>query len=96
MPSVGQYDERLVKEDLFGLPEWNLMAIPVLLKIAVIPIKASAAFQGVICHDSSSICQRYTPCNPFGAPNGQRISGERRAEGDERVRCMRVLGGCFI
>ena len=25
-------------------------------------------------------------------PNGQRISGERRAEGDERVRCMRVLG----
>jgi hypothetical protein len=28
----------------------------------------------------------------FGAPNGQRISGERRAEGDERVRCMRVLG----
>ena len=26
------------------------------------------------------------------SPNGQRISGERRAEGDERVRCMRVLG----
>jgi hypothetical protein len=25
--------------------------------------------------------------------NGQRISGERRAEGDERVRCVRVLGG---
>ena len=25
-------------------------------------------------------------------PNGQRISGERRAEGDERVRSMRVLG----
>ena len=29
-------------------------------------------------------------------PNGQRISGERRAEGDERVRCMRVLGGTRI
>ena len=31
---------------------------------------------------------------PHGSwrPNGQRISGERRAEGDERVRCMRVLG----
>ena len=28
----------------------------------------------------------------FRLPNGQRISGERRAEGDERVRCMRVLG----
>ena len=28
-------------------------------------------------------------------PNGQRISGERRAEGDERVRCMRVLGAAI-
>jgi len=28
----------------------------------------------------------------FWPPNGQRISGEPRAEGDERVRCMRVLG----
>ena len=26
-------------------------------------------------------------------PNGWRVSGERRAEGDERVRCTRVLGG---
>src|SRR5215472_12777065 len=26
------------------------------------------------------------------APNGWRVSGERRAEGDERVRCTRVLG----
>ena len=26
-------------------------------------------------------------------PNGWRVSGERRAEGDERVRCMRVLAG---
>lgn len=32
------------------------------------------------------------PQGYFGPPNGQRISGERRAEGDERVRCMRVLG----
>ena len=31
----------------------------------------------------------------FRPPNGQRISGERRAEGDERVRCMRVLGDAF-
>jgi len=29
----------------------------------------------------------------FGLPNGWRVSGERRAEGDERVRCTRVLGG---
>ena len=35
---------------------------------------------------------RRTDCD-FRPPNGQRISGERRAEGDERVRCMRVLGG---
>ena len=26
------------------------------------------------------------------APNGWRVSGERRAEGDERVRCTRMLG----
>jgi hypothetical protein len=29
----------------------------------------------------------------FVAPNGLRVSGERRAEGDERVRCTRMLGG---
>ena len=28
-------------------------------------------------------------------PNGRRVSGERRAEGDERVRCTRVLGRLF-
>src|SRR5262249_32667346 len=27
------------------------------------------------------------------APNGWRVSGSRRAEGDERVRCTRMLGG---
>jgi len=30
------------------------------------------------------------------APNGLRISGERGAEGDERVRCTRMLGGVSI
>ena len=31
------------------------------------------------------------------APNSRRVSGSRRAEGDERVRCTRVLdGGCTI
>src|SRR5262249_48917138 len=28
----------------------------------------------------------------YSAPNGWRVSGERRAEGDERVRCTRMLG----
>ena len=28
----------------------------------------------------------------YALPNGRRVSGERRAEGDERVRCTRVLG----
>ena len=37
-----------------------------------------------------------SPGNHLVPPNGQRISGERRAEGDERVRCMRVLGGGLI
>ena len=29
---------------------------------------------------------------PIRPPNGQRVSGERGAEADERVRCTRVLG----
>jgi hypothetical protein len=29
----------------------------------------------------------------LSAPNGLRVSGERGAEGDERVRCTRMLGG---
>jgi hypothetical protein len=29
-------------------------------------------------------------------PNGRRVSGSRRAEGEERVRCTRVLGGLPI
>ncbi len=29
-------------------------------------------------------------------PNGRRVSGERRAEGDERVRCTRMLSGSFL
>ena len=37
-------------------------------------------------------CQEELTSGPRTLPNGQRISGERRAEGDERVRCMRVLG----
>src|SRR5262245_60971764 len=31
-----------------------------------------------------------------GRPNGWRVSGSRRAEGDERVRCTRVLGGTWL
>ena len=37
-------------------------------------------------------CQEELTSGPRTLPNGQRISGERRAEGDERVRCMRVSG----
>src|SRR5262245_28944796 len=29
-------------------------------------------------------------------PNGWRVSGERRAESDERVRCTRVLGSAMF
>jgi hypothetical protein len=29
-------------------------------------------------------------------PNGRRVSGERRGEADERVRCTRVLGGLSV
>ena len=41
-------------------------------------------------------CQEELPFGPRTLPNGRRVSGERRAEGDERVRCMRVLGGWTI
>ena len=34
--------------------------------------------------------------SPHTSPNGLRISGERGGEADERVRCMRVLGGPTI
>ena len=34
--------------------------------------------------------------SPHTSPNGLRISGERGGEADERVRCMRVLGGLNI
>jgi hypothetical protein len=45
-------------------------------------------FFGSLAHD--------LPRLPPWRPNGKRISGERRAEGDERVRCMRVLGGAKL
>ena len=32
----------------------------------------------------------------FEPPNGRRVSGERRGEADERVRCTRVLGSTRI
>ena len=32
----------------------------------------------------------------FRPPNGWRVSGERRAEGDERVRCTRMMGGAHL
>ena len=41
-------------------------------------------------------CQEELTSGPRTLPNGLRISGERRAEGDERVRCMRVLGAPLI
>ena len=37
-------------------------------------------------------CQEELTCRPRTLPNGQRISGERRGEADERVRWTRVLG----
>jgi hypothetical protein len=39
--------------------------------------------------------RRY-PLQRLGAPNGRRVSGSRRADGDERVRRTRVLGGLSI
>jgi hypothetical protein len=43
MLSIGRYNEGLIKEDLLGLPKRHPVTFPVLLEIAVIPIKAGAA-----------------------------------------------------
>src|SRR5712691_7031237 len=43
-----------------------------------------------LTHESNVFPLKMTCGSP---PNGWRVSGERRAEGDERVRCTRVLGG---
>ena len=40
--------------------------------------------------------RRSAACCSFRPPNGLRVSGERRAEGDERVRCTRVLGAAAL
>jgi hypothetical protein len=39
-----------------------------------------------------TIAAKILPSADSVAPNGQRISGERRGEADERVRCTLVLG----
>ena len=42
--------------------------------------------------EGASTSRRAARPIPSVAPNGWRVSGERRAEGDERVRCTRMLG----
>ena len=46
--------------------------------------------------EAANAMRAATAMQTIPAPNGQRISGERRVEGDERVRCMRVLGGLAV
>jgi len=46
-----------------------------------------------VCEGFEQFSSRH---GPFRLPNGWRVSGERRAGGDERVRCTRVLGGGIL
>jgi hypothetical protein len=47
---------------------------------------AAAVMHVIAANTNTNATVTYLP------PNGQRISGERGGEADERVRCMRVLG----
>jgi len=52
MLPVGTDHQRFAEEDLFSFPERYPVKLPILLEIAVIPIKASTAFKRVVrCHD---------------------------------------------
>jgi hypothetical protein len=47
--------------------------------------------------DDPGILDRHDwPTHTLVPPNGWRVSGERRAEGDERVRCTRMLGARVV
>ncbi len=80
MLAIGRDNQWLVEEDLLSLPKRHPVTVPVLLEVAVIPIKAGTACQGVICRHAESIWQTYTRRKTLRAPNGWRVSGERRSE----------------
>lgn len=75
MPAIGFDHQRLVKENLLGLPERHAMPFPVFLKIPFIPIKAGAACEEVIRLHEASICQTYTPPQ-YPRSNGRAFGGE--------------------
>ena len=84
MLAIGRDNQWLVKEDLLGLPKRHAMTFPVLLEIAVIPIKAGAACQGVICDHDASICQTYTRGKVGGRLTGGGSAASSAAQSAER------------
>ncbi len=74
MLPVGRDNQRFIEKDLFSLPKRYAMKFPVLLKIPVIPIKASAAFKRILgCHDAKYISDIYV--RQPGAPVRLRFAG---------------------
>ena len=47
MAKIAAYHQRLVKEDVFGLFWSHTVPFPILVDIAVVPVKAGAILQGI-------------------------------------------------
>jgi hypothetical protein len=48
MPDVSADNQRLAKEYVFGLLGSNVMALPILLRISVIPVETRAIIQRIV------------------------------------------------
>jgi len=48
VPDVAANHQRLVKENVFGLLRSNVMPLPILLSIAVVPIEPGAMIQRIV------------------------------------------------
>jgi hypothetical protein len=53
MPNIATNDKRLIEENVFGIFLGDLMPLPILLDICVVPIEAGAIIQRVyaVRHD---------------------------------------------
>jgi hypothetical protein len=64
---------------------------PICRALSAATFRTTTGAFGRVKRDAFQPARRPRPFPPK-APNGQRVSGERRGEADERVRCTRVLG----
>jgi hypothetical protein len=48
MPDVSADNQRVAKEYIFGLLGSNVMALPILLRISIVPIESRAMIQRIV------------------------------------------------